>query len=652
MKNIRIYLMFGFVVAVLSCKEYSSTSPYVDINTILQSAGSNQIEIRKAIEHYSNNNKDTLKLKALYFLIENMPDHYSYQGKTLEHYNSIFKLIADREKIKPFRGSIHFPEIYALSDSLTRLYGYPHVQALTKQYDHQTITADLLIENIDYAFKAWQLPWSKHLTFDQFCEYVLPYRFQDETLESWRPLFMKKYAWLSDSMKGSTDPVRACELINNDIKKWFRFNEVFFRYPSALSPSSILTCKMGRCLDQAGIATFAMRAMGIPVTHELIPQWGDRSMGHDFSAVLTKQNTFLDFLGGELAPGKNELRSKVPKVYRSLYSYQRPIESEAFTNPFWKDVTRSYTKVARVILPLFHATSIQKGDTIYLAVFNNVYWIPVASACLTSRTVTFDQVGRDIVYLPMRKKHTKFEPVADPVLVGLDGSIVSIRPDPSQSETIHIDRKYPLNGIKLWWMTLMGQGRFQGANHSDFSDAVTLHIIPDTISMTMHRVTLKKPGTFRYVRYLFPDDKYGSLGELAFYSNQALLSGIMLRDSGVADSDATLAFDGQLDQFIHTPEAADYNGRWVGLDLGLAKPITALGYSPRNDRNGIMAGMDYELMYWTSKGWLSLGRQLAKSDQPLTFTRLPKKALLLLHNHTEGKEERIFMYEHGKQVWY
>ena len=30
-----------------------------------------------------------------------------------------------------------------------------------------------------------------------------------------------------------------------------------------------------------------------------------------------------------------------------------------------------------------------------------------------------------------------------------------------------------------------------------------------------------------------------------------------------------------------------------------------------------------------------------------------RKALLLLHNHTKGKEERIFTYyEEGKQIWW
>lgn len=31
---------------------------------------------------------------------------------------------------------------------------------------------------------------------------------------------------------------------------------------------------------------------------------------------------------------------------------------------------------------------------------------------------------------------------------------------------------------------------------------------------------------------------------------------------------------------------------------------------------------------------------------------VPTNALLLLRNHTKGKEERIFTYENGEQVWW
>ena len=36
----------------------------------------------------------------------------------------------------------------------------------------------------------------------------------------------------------------------------------------------------------------------------------------------------------------------------------------------------------------------------------------------------------------------------------------------------------------------------------------------------------------------------------------------------------------------------------------------------------------------------------------LYVDNVPTNALLLLRNHTKGKEERIFTYENGEQVWW
>lgn len=40
----------------------------------------------------------------------------------------------------------------------------------------------------------------------------------------------------------------------------------------------------------------------------------------------------------------------------------------------------------------------------------------------------------------------------------------------------------------------------------------------------------------------------------------------------------------------------------------------------------------------------------AVSDS-LKFCGVPSNALLFLHNHTRGKEERIFFYKDGEQLW-
>ena len=107
------------------------------------------------------------------------------------------------------------------------------------------------------------------------------------------------------------------------------------------------------------------------------------------------------------------------------------------------------------------------------------------------------------------------------------------------------------------------------------------------------------------------------------------------------------AFDGDLLTFFDSALPA---GGWVGMDFGHPVDIEKIIYTPRGDGNTIGIGDEYELFYWNMK-WISLGRKFAV-DNKLHYDDVPKGALLWLKNHTQGKEERIFTYEDGKQVWW
>ena len=72
----------------------------------------------------------------------------------------------------------------------------------------------------------------------------------------------------------------------------------------------------------------------------------------------------------------------------------------------------------------------------------------------------------------------------------------------------------------------------------------------------------------------------------------------------------------------------------------------------RNDGNCVEVGDKYELVYWNASRWESLGFKTATSDT-LIYRNCPGNALLLLHNHTKGKQERIFtINETGDQVFW
>lgn len=67
--------------------------------------------------------------------------------------------------------------------------------------------------------------------------------------------------------------------------------------------------------------------------------------------------------------------------------------------------------------------------------------------------------------------------------------------------------------------------------------------------------------------------------------------------------------------------------------------------------NFIVPGNQYRLEYWDNSSWKFFGEQIA-TDFSLNFSNVPTGRLYILHNLTNGVEERIFTYEDGKQVWW
>ena len=71
----------------------------------------------------------------------------------------------------------------------------------------------------------------------------------------------------------------------------------------------------------------------------------------------------------------------------------------------------------------------------------------------------------------------------------------------------------------------------------------------------------------------------------------------------------------------------------------------------RVDGNTIEVGDRYELLYWAGGHWVSLGEQVATTVK-LVYDGVPAGTLYWLRNRTKGRDERIFTYEAGRQVWW
>ena len=91
---------------------------------------------------------------------------------------------------------------------------------------------------------------------------------------------------------------------------------------------------------------------------------------------------------------------------------------------------------------------------------------------------------------------------------------------------------------------------------------------------------------------------------------------------------------------------------WIGVEFENPVSISQISFLPRNDDNFIREDEIYQLYYWCKDEWHLLQTMKGKKDGILIVNNVPQNALLLLHNATKGKEERIFTYENDNQVWW
>ncbi|MDR3142202.1 MAG: hypothetical protein LBU37_10830, partial [Tannerellaceae bacterium] len=247
MKNIRNILILLAVCAV-SCTRFSS-----EIETVLQQAGDNRVELEKVLKHYGKTPVDSLKLRAAEFLIANMP------GKQSEYYDAPWNDVA----------TAHL-RWTSSSDKQMVLDTYRLGKSVIKE-DVKCITADYLINNIELAFKVWQeQPWGKHIPFDVFCEEILPYRLDVEPLENWREKALASFSDLNRSFKedSTVTAVEACIKVN-DLLPRFSMDVDF----PVMNYSQLMASRKGPCDAMAALAVFSMRALGIPVTFDFTRLW-------------------------------------------------------------------------------------------------------------------------------------------------------------------------------------------------------------------------------------------------------------------------------------------------------------------------------------------------------------------------------------------
>jgi hypothetical protein len=440
MKIIYGLIATAFFLLLTACNRYPK-----DVRIALKDAGANRKELESVLKHYSTNPGDSLKLKAAFYLIGNLPDQYYIEGQSLDIYNEeITKIIS--------------PNVTTLTnswDSIQRIYG----NDLVIKRDINLVNSELLIENIDMAFKLWDKEWNRSLTFEEFCEYILPYKSANEKPEKgWRTKLYEKYSWVIDSSGNPKNSLDLCITVNKDFKDWFKIN-MDYQFPIDISYSLASKVAVGSCDMGAKTVMYPMRALGIPVANDYAPFWANRSLKHFWNSVII-EGQHKTFNGGGLDVGSHKIeyvgvgrmKYKPAKVMRRTYAVQKNTLPflikkgedipDIFRNTRIRDVTKDYIPVSDIHFKfgkkLPHETRFG-----YLCTFNNTDWQIYYWGERKKNELVFKDMGRDVAYLPVLYKDNVQIPLGDPFILTMSGEISICKADPSVKKSVKVTSKYP-----------------------------------------------------------------------------------------------------------------------------------------------------------------------------------------------------------------
>lgn len=628
--------------SLASCSLSHSISDEEKLERALTSAGDNRAELEKVLARYAS---DPQKSEAARWLISNMPMHFTSTGEETERYREYFRLAAD-----------HSIDIKALVDSLDSVQGRPNTARMRQIPDITTLDSAFLAAHIDAAFKARDTrPWGKNVRWEDFLEFVLPYRVGDEPATLWRETIIARYGTLIDSiaaLPGSDDPLYAADQL---YRGWM--GQKKFRWTSKLPVGprigvEITDWKTGACRERADGMTYLLRTAGLPASLHLAPVRGDLNDSHSWGVVYDRNG--YPYIPEQHSDSASLFKVPAGKVQCETFSINEetlqtfthdPSAPSALRNPFNRDMTDAYLSPAirrTLKLPLEAMPGTSKGDTLYVASASHREWVPVGYGIAGRDSVDFGYVGKDVVCVAGRWGDIGFSPASYPLRYTSDGETVYY----TAGETIPVNLYSKCSVTVGDFAHRMKGGVFEASDTPDFAVTDTLHVIPECPKRLYTEVRLDSMTPRRYVRYRGADKTFCNVAEIALYEapeDTARMTGRIIGTPGSYDAihEYTSAWDA--DPYTSMDHMLP-SGAWTGMDFCRPRSIARIVYTPRNRDNFIHLGYTYELFYYDrDNGWVSLGKATATDDS--LHMEAPTGALLYLHCLDGGEAERIFEYD-------
>lgn len=149
--------------------------------------------------------------------------------------------------------------------------------------DAKSLSADFLLENVQYVYKARaEFPWAKEVPDSVFLNDVVAYANLNENRESWRKDFyerFKKYVAPCKTMREAIDSV------NKNVRDELLVDYNTKREKPDQAPYESMRQHMASCSGLSILLTDAFRAVGIPSRVAGTPAWHDDRGNHNWNEV-------------------------------------------------------------------------------------------------------------------------------------------------------------------------------------------------------------------------------------------------------------------------------------------------------------------------------------------------------------------------------
>ena len=643
----RFIRFFSLILLLsVSCRHNAPT-----LDQALQQAGENRAELEKVLDHYRQNPADSQKYRAAEYLIRYMPFHTSVGGAYEAYYDIVDSLLS-----LPDRTGV-MKQIERVSDSLK-----PQVYT---QRDIQVVSADYLIRNIEAAFEDWKhTGWAGHLNFDQFCEYLLPYKCIDtQPLDDWREAMKnvcrsESYDQIQQNYDYEFNPLAPVSRVNGTMKSgispqiWLHD----LKFMPITRPTTFMKMSGGTCWDYATSAIQLMRSKGLPVAIDFTPQWPDRIYGHGWCSVHTTRGINLMFNPFASNPNyPHYVYARYSKIFRQTYKVNGELYRllsqgvempESVIHLCAEDVTHEYERTSDLKIRLFPEYKHEK--LAYIATFDNNKWVPVYWGEVRRGYALFRNMGRDITYMAMVYRNKNLEPASLPFTLSALGETRYIEADTTRRQRVVLDRKNPMYQHVFYKTEYLGNGLIEASDRPDFRDADIVASI-SRWKMTSGTESLScRPYRYWRLRTVGKDEY--NMAEIYFYrkGDEQPVKGRLIDSGKSLDREHRVEHIADNDPETYCRvKGTDY---WVGFDFGEPVGLDRISYIRRGDGNAICVGDRYDIYYWDNRKWVLSDTQTA-ADVMLETDRLPADGLYFIRGD-RGYSQRIFTWENDRVHWH